>query len=62
MLSNQPELSTQLRNAIGATPIHVIATESGVSPSTINKVLNAKMQPRHSRVIEGIKKILKRNE
>lgn len=55
---NKKQLISNLKKAIGNRQHHVVATEYGISPTTLSNILNGKAIPTQTRVVAAIEKII----
>jgi hypothetical protein len=58
-LPKQPTLSKKLREAIGDTPRHVIATKYGISPAALTLFISKRKTPKQERTRQALSNLLK---
>jgi len=56
------KLQQRLKKAAQRDPVHVIATEMGISPSTFNKMKNGRYVPKQKRVQKAVENYLAERE
>ena len=53
------KLQQRLNKIATQNPVHIIATEMGISPSTFMKMKNGRYVPKQKRVLKAVERYLK---